>query len=98
MAIKDYWVYQKRDTPKPWALYVVKEYDKRVGSRATCLDVTYYHENIPNNLQATSELCIHYDTLDEYVSHIAEKLAEYAYVTLADEKQIERELSPILEG
>ena len=96
MAIKDYWVYQKRDTPKPWALLVYKEYDKRAGSRATCLDVTYYHEDIPNTLHAVSEVCVHYDTLQGYVKHVTDKLAEYAYVTMQDERQIETELANIL--
>lgn len=96
MAIKDYWVYQKRDTPKPWALYIVKEYDKRAGSRATCLDITYYHEDIQNNLHAVSEVCVHYWDLQGYVKHVIDKLAEYAYVKMDDERQIERELANIL--
>lgn len=96
MAIKDYWVYQKRDTPKPWAIYIVKEYDKRAGSRATCLDNTYYHEDIENSLHAISEICVHYDTLQEYVNHFANVLAKYSYVTLEDERQLERELANIL--
>lgn len=42
MAIKDYWVYQERQSDYPWALYIVKEYDKRISDKASCLDITYY--------------------------------------------------------
>ena len=96
MAIKDYWVYQKRDSLKPWVLYIVKEYDKRAGTRATCLDATFYHEDVPNGIHAKSEVCIHHDTLQGYVKHFADMIAEYAYVTLDDEKQLADELSKIL--
>lgn len=89
-------MFQKRDSLKPWAIYIVKEYDKRAGTRATCLDPTLYHEDIPNTLHAKSEVCIHYDTLEGYVKHFVDMIAEYAYVTLEDEKQIADELTKIL--
>lgn len=96
MAIKDYWMYQKRDTEKPWTFYIVKEYDKRAGSRATCLDITFYHEDIPNTLHQVSELCIHHETLNGYVNHLANIILEYSQITHADLRQLERELADIL--
>ena len=96
MAIKDYWVYQKRDTEKPWALLIVKEYDKRVGNDATCLDYTLYHEDIPNSLHAVSEVCVHYETVGGYVNHLVSAIAEWSNVEHADSMQLEKEITKIL--
>ena len=96
MAIRDYWVYQKRDAEKPWAFYIVKEFDKMAGSRATCLDVTFYHEDIQNALHAVSEICIHYATLSEYVNHLLNIIRSYSNVTLQDERQLTEEVGNIL--
>ena len=96
MAIKDFWVYQKRGTPKPWAFYIVKEYDKRAGKRATCLDYTFYHEDIPNTIHAVSEVSLHYDNVSGYVNHLLSVILEYATINHQDEKQLTEEVSNIL--
>lgn len=97
MAIKDYWIYQERENAwYPWALYIVKEYDKRVSPKATCLDITYYCEVIPKANHNFSEICVHYDTVEEYVSHIAERLGGYTAIRDSDLEQLERELTNII--
>ena len=96
MAIRDYWVYQNRNVEKPWVLYIVKEYDKRVGKQATCLDYTLYHEDIPNSLHANSEVCVHYDTLTGYLNHLLCAIMEWSSVNHTDEKHLRAELSKIL--
>ena len=77
MAIRDYWVYQKRDTPKPWALYIVKEYDKRFPE-SVVLDYTLYHEDVPNATNAVSFVGLHYDSPTGYADEIMAQISEYA--------------------
>lgn len=96
MAIKDYWVFQNRNVEKPWTFYIVKEYDKRAGKRATCLDYTFYHEDIPNKLHCTSEVCVHYDTVSGYVNHLLCAILEVSNVTDQDKKQLTNEIVKIL--
>lgn len=95
MAIRDYWLYQKRDTPVPWAIYFVKEYDRRKPAE-TMLDWTFYHEDIPTPTHSKSFVGLHYDTVSGYVDAITAEMAEYVSVTSQDYEQIERELYRIL--
>lgn len=95
MAIRDYWLYQKRDVPTPWAIYFVKEFDKRDAS-ATCIDFTLYHEDIPTQLHSKSYVGLKHDTPQQYAHDITEKMREYVSVTVADELQIENEIRRIL--
>lgn len=96
MAIKDYWIFQSRECPKPWALYVVKEYDKRMSKDALCLDITYYHEDICNSQHMESEVNAHYETVDGYASHIAEVLGRWSNVNDIDMRQLRHELLKII--
>lgn len=95
MAIKDYWVYQKRDVATPWALYVVKEYDRRKPD-ATTLDLTIYHEDIQHPTHSRSFVNIKHDSVEGYVLDIAGKLAEYTHVTEADLQQLRMSIEDIL--
>ena len=95
MAIKDFWIYQKRDVPTPWALYVVKEYDKRYRT-ATTLDWTLYHEDIPNQLHQKSFVGLHAETVKGYVDAIAADMADYVSVETSDYAQLQREVERIL--
>ena len=95
MAIRDYWIYQKRDTPTPWVIYIVHEYDRQ-NPKATQLDWTLYHEDIPTPTHSKSFVGLHHSTITGYVSEIAEEMAFYVAVTEQDIKQIEQELSYIL--
>lgn len=95
MAIKDYWLYQKRDVPCPWAIYFVKEYDKRKPA-VTTIDWTLYHEDIPTPTHSKSFIGLHYDNVRGYVDAITAEMAEYASITSQDDAQIERELERIL--
>lgn len=94
--IKDYWVYQRRACIKPWALYVVKEYDKRAGKKADVLDYTLYHEDIENVTHSISRVGLHYDNVEGYVNEILSDLVEYAEVTAADKKQLTANIEDIL--
>lgn len=96
MAIKDYWVYQERTIEKPFALYIVKEYDKRVSDKALCLDITYYHEYIPTKTHCVSEVCLYYPTIDGYIEHISRQIGEWADVNEQDREQLRRELVNII--
>ena len=95
MAIRDYWVYQKRDTPVPWALYIVKEYDKRKPALTT-IDWTLYHEDIPTQTHSKSFVGLHYDTIPGYADAITAEMVEYVSVTSQDRAQIENALYDIL--
>lgn len=96
MAIRDYWIFQKRDALKPWAFLVVKEYDKRVGKTATTLDYTFYHEDIENPEHQISELCLYYENSSEYADHFCSVIAEYSPVTSQDRIQLIQEITKIL--
>lgn len=97
MAIKDYWVYQERLCDYPWALYIVKEYDKRISDKASCLDIAYYCELINDKRDNNfSEICVYYETIDEYVAHIAERLGEYVELKESDIRQLQAEISNII--
>ena len=89
MAIKDYWIYQKRDVSEPWALYVVKEYDKRGDYKASiAIDYTFYHENVSKPTRSFSVVGLHYDTIKGYADAIINEIIQYCEVDYADYKQI----------
>lgn len=97
MAIRDYWVYQKRQAETPWALYIVKEYDKRKGLKATALDWTIYSENITDNsAHSKSRVGIQAETLGGYVEELLDDLADVSVVELADVEQVTQALERIL--
>lgn len=96
MAIRDYWVYQKRENPEgPWVLYIVKEFDKgNPGDER--LDVTYYSEQIPNRDHQISELGKPLGNLGAFVAQIETRLQEFTTVYAQDHEQLVREISWIL--
>ena len=94
--IKDYWIFQESAKEKQWALYVVKEYDKRVGKSADVIDYTLYHEDIPNATHCDSVIGLHFDDVIGYVAEIAKHILEYSVFTSADQKQLTKEFSKIL--
>ena len=94
--IKDYWIFQESANEKQWALYVVKEYDKRVGREAVVIDYTLYHEDIPNAAHADSVIGLHFNTIADYVNTVLAHIREYSVFTDADAKQLTREFSKIL--
>lgn len=94
--IRDYWVYQKRDVPTPWAIYFVKEYDKRRYNETVCIDYTFYHENVPNPTHSVSFVGLHYDTIKGYADEIAITILEYAGIDNQDYEQIERAIEDII--
>lgn len=96
MAIKDYWIYQKRETPTPWAIYVVKEFDKRGGKKAQCLDFTFYHEDVNNVTHSISRVGLHYENVSGYVNEFLSAIADYALITNDDIEQLSKEIQDIL--
>lgn len=96
MAIRDYWIYQERNVKTPWALYVVKEYDKR-HPEATTLDYTLYSELIDEPTNAFSRVGIHYDYVSGYVDTIISDLCSFCIeVENPDLIQLENEIERIL--
>lgn len=96
MAIRDYWIYQERKVDEPWAVYVVKEYDKR-HPEVTTLDYTLYHENIDEPTNAFSRVGVCYSYIGNYVNTIVNDLCSFGVeVTNPDYIQLERELTKIL--
>ena len=96
MAIKDKWVFQKRETEKPWAFLIVKEYDKSKGRTADCIDYTFYHEDVQNVEHCISEVCVKYDTVTGYVDHLLAVASEYSSVHSQDRIQLTREMTVLL--
>lgn len=93
--IRDYWLYQERQSDCQWALYIVKEYDRRKPD-ATTLDYTLYSENIANKTHSVSFVGLHYDSVAGYVDEIISQLVEVGEVVAQDRQQLERAISHIL--
>lgn len=96
MAIRDYWIFQERESVIPWAIYVVKEFDKRAGKIADVLDYTLFSENIGNATNTISKIGIHCDDVAGYVNEILGDLVNYASVNNEDLQQLNREIESIL--
>lgn len=95
MAIRDYWIYQKRNVFVPWALYIVKEYD-RTKPEKTTIDFTFYHEEIPTQTHSKSFVGFHCATPREYADAITAEMAEFVSVNSQDYNQVLTELIRIL--
>lgn len=97
MAIKDYWVYQHRQSDTvQWALYIVKEY-VRGKPECTCLDVTIYSEDIDTPTNSKSFVGWHYDTVGGYVDSLICEMMEFTDITADDKQQLEIEILRILQ-
>ena len=96
MAIRDYWVYQKRQADVPWALYIVKEYDKRKGMSATVLDWTIYSENIELSTHSKSRVGVHEKSIEGYVNELICDLVEISTITDEDVRQLNKAIEDIL--
>lgn len=93
--IKDFWVYQERQNDDQWALYIVKEYDRRKPD-ATSLDFTLYSESIDNATHSISRIGLHYDTVSGYVDELLSYIAEFSSIEARDKDQLERAILDIL--
>jgi len=93
-VIRDYWVYQKRAAAHPWALYIVKEFDKR--DILPVLDVTFYSEEIQNPTNSKSIVGVTGDNIDHYVNALVTELIDLVdVVTSEDVEQLEKALTDI---
>ena len=95
MAIRDYWVYQERQSDAQWAIYFVKEFDRRKPD-ATTLDYTLYSENIDNATHSLSRVGLHFDTVGGYVDELLSQLVEISEVDSQDKHQLEKAILDIL--
>lgn len=95
MATREFWIYQRRFVPVPWAIHVVKEYDRR-KPEATMIDWTLYHEDIPTQTHSKTFIGWHFNSIRAYVDAIAAELVEYVEVTDQDYKQLERDVEQVL--
>jgi len=90
--IRDYWVYQNRQCFEPWALYIVKEYDRRKPD-ATSIDYTVYGEFIQNKTHSVSHVNLKYDGLHGYIEHISQTIRDAGGIFEDEEwAQLERSL------
>lgn len=98
MAIRDYWIYQQRDVRNPWALYVVKEYDRRKPD-ATCIDYTLYHEDIENPTHSISKIGLHFNLISDYVNDVISCITDNTEQSVHhdDFRQLDMELYRILQ-
>ena len=97
MTIRDYWVYQGRgDVETPWALYIVKTFDRRYPDRTT-LDYTIFSEDIKNATHSKTISGIMYGTVTGYVDDILGEISQYSGITAEDRVQLERSVLNILQ-
>lgn len=97
LLIKDYWIYQKRAVSVPWALYIVKEYDRNRLKMPT-LDVTFYSEHIGNATNSKSIVNLKGDSIDYYVNALVTEILEFSDVTNEDLEQLRKSLTDIFIG
>lgn len=94
MAIKQTWLYQKRNVQKPWAIFFVKEYSRR--THETTIDWTLYHDDIPSSAHSKTFVGLHFDTVGGYVNAIITEMLDYVEIEASDITQIRREIERIL--
>ena len=74
--IKDYWIYQQASA-SPWSLYVVKEYERSDRSVSGCtIDLTVYHEDIPNDMRAHSVVGIKGQRVEDVVNSVETEIID----------------------
>lgn len=95
--VRDYWIYQERqsDTTQ-WAIYVVKEFSPG-KPECTCLDFTIYSEDIENATNSQSYIGWHYASVSGYVDALVCELSNFTGVHNEDKRQLEREITRILQ-
>ena len=96
MAIRDYWVYQKRNVQTPWALYIVKEYDRRNYNESVTIDYTLYHEDIDKPTHALSFVGLRYSSIKGYADEITAEINQVSTVDNQDYQQIYRAIEDII--
>ena len=96
--IRDYWIYQQHvDEGSPWALYIVKEYEKGAMMFSDfTFDVTLYHDTIPNQTRSHSVVGINGGNVDMVLSDIAKIIGQYTEFTDVDRKQVKQSLLDIV--
>lgn len=96
--VKDFWIYQERQNEgAQWAIYVVMDYT-RGKPELTLLDFTIYSEDIDNKAHSKSFMGLHYPCVSDYVNYIVTQLCEFTSVHNKDMKQLEREITYILQS
>ena len=94
---RDYWIYQQRQSETAqWAIYVVKEFDRRNPENAV-LNFTVYSEDIGNKTNSESYDGWHYDTVVGYVIELVFRMLVYTSVTWHDVEQLYKAITDVLE-
>lgn len=95
--IRDYWIYQKRgDAMRPWAFYVVKEYDKAGAPISECaFDITAYQDDIPNATHSKSRVGLS-GSLDLIVNEAASMVIDVCEFTSDDFEQLRTAFADIV--
>ena len=97
MAIKDYWIYQERQSETTqWAIYCVKEFS-RGKPEAVVLDFTIYSDDIPTATNSKSFVGWHYPTVRGYVDALICELMEFCSVNAQDKEQLDIAITRILQ-
>lgn len=95
--IRDYWVYQQNvDEGSPWALYIVKEYEKNTMLFSELsFDVTFYHDSIPNDMKSHSVLGITGHNADMVTAEIEKVISQHVKFNDLDRRQVKNALLDI---
>lgn len=96
MTVREFWVYQRRNVATPWALHIVKEYDRRY-SNTTLIHFTIFHEDIPLQTHSKSFAGLHFEDAAGYTDKICGELSEFVDVNEQDYQQILGEMKWILD-
>ena len=95
--IRDYWVYQKRQSAtNQWALYIVKEF-RRGKPASVRLDFTVYSEDIDNATHSFMLNGLHYSSVSGYVDALVCEMLEYTEITATDKDQLEESITWVLQ-
>ena len=95
--VRDYWVYQKRQSAtNQWALYIVKEFQRGKPSTTT-LDFTVYCEDIENPTHSFALRGLHYPSVSGYVDSLICEMLSYMEITAEDKRQLEESITWVLQ-
>ena len=95
--VRDYWVYQKRQSAtNQWALYIVKEFQRGKPSTTT-LDFTVYCEDIGSPTHSLALYGLHYPSVNGYVDSLICEMLPYMEITAEDKRQLEESITWVLQ-
>ena len=96
MAVQEQWIYQKRNVSDPWAIYLVRNFDKRYPRDTTTIDFTFYHDSLKTATKTKSFMDLKYNTAKGYADRIIAEIAEFVDIDASDYEQIITSIRSIL--